>query len=193
MIHIKRNALWLRRTFLLTWIKSGYTAETYTAMHRDEGRRTSSVKEEFSMFKHILFPTDGAATSKHIIRDCVNFAKDAGAVITALHVMPAYSRRYDGGTGGESKEQFESECVSAAEEFLEDIATAAQAAGVPCTPLHVTSDYPYDAIIRAAEDRDCDLIAMASHGRKGVKGMILGSETQKVLTHTTLPVLVFRT
>ncbi len=140
------------------------------------------------MFKHILFPTDGATTSKHIIRECVSFAKDAGAIITALHVMPKYSRAYN----EEGSQEFRRECVSAAEEFLEEINTIARDAGVPCNPLHVTSDYPYDAILRAAEEKHCDLIAMASHGWKGVKGMILGSETQKVLTHTKLPVLVFR-
>jgi nucleotide-binding universal stress UspA family protein len=144
------------------------------------------------MFKHILFPTDGAATSKHIIKECVSFAKDAGAVITALHVIPRYSHEYDWELNGETKEQFLRECVSAAEEFLEEVNAAARAAGVPCTPMHVTNDYAYDAIIRTAEEKHCDLIAMASHGRKGVKGMILGSETQKVLTHTKLPVLVFR-
>ncbi|HEX8956037.1 MAG TPA: universal stress protein [Burkholderiaceae bacterium] len=145
------------------------------------------------MFKHILFPTDGAATSKHVIKECVAFAKDTGAMITALHVMPRYTplaNQVD--IDGNSLEQFRRECVMAAEEFLEEIVVEARAAHVPCNPIHVTSDYPYDAIIRTAEERHCDLIAMASHGRKGVKGMILGSETQKVLTHTKLPVLVFR-
>ena len=140
------------------------------------------------MFKHILFPTDGAMTSKHIIRECINFAKDAGAIVTALHVMPKYSRAYD----EEGSQEFRRECVSAAEEFLEEINAVARGAGVPCNPLHATSDYPYDAILRTAEEKHCDLIVMASHGRKGVKGMLINSETQKVLTHTKLPVLVFR-
>lgn len=145
------------------------------------------------MFKHILFPTDGAATSKHVIKECIAFAKEAGAVITALHVMPRYSPfAYQVELEGESMRQFQRECLMAAEEFLEEITVEARAAHVPCNPLHVTSDYPYDAIIRTAEEQKCDLIIMASHGRKGVKGMILGSETQKVLTHSKLPVLVFR-
>jgi len=141
-----------------------------------------------AMFKHILFPTDGAATSKHVIQECVGFAKSAGAIITALHVMPRYSRAYK----QEGSQEFRRECVSAAEAFLEDIDAAARKAGVPCNPLHVTSDYPYDAILRAAKEKHCDLIVMGSRGQKGVKGMPLGSETQKVLTHTKLPVLVFR-
>jgi len=144
------------------------------------------------MFKHILFPTDGAATSKHVINECIKFARDAGAIITALHVMPRYyPYAYQSESEGESMQEFRRECLAAAEEFLGEIADAARTAGVPCIPVHVTSDYPYDAIIRAAEEKQCDLIAMASHGRKGVKGMVLGSETQKVLTHTKLPVLVF--
>ena len=146
------------------------------------------IERKFAMFKHILFPTDGAATSKHVINECVNFAKDAGALITALHVMPKYSRAHD----LEGSQELRRECVSAAEEFLEEIVAVARDAAVPCDQLHVTSDYPFDAILRAAADKRCDLIVMASHGRKGVKGMILGSETQKVLTHSTLPVLVFR-
>ncbi len=145
------------------------------------------------MFKHILFPTDGAATSKHVIKECIALAKDAGAIITALHVMPRYSPfAYQSEVDGETMEQFRRDCIMAAEEFLEEITVEARAAQVPCNPMHVTSDYPYDAIIRTAEEQRCDLIAMASHGRKGVKGMILGSETQKVLTHSKLPVLVFR-
>ncbi len=140
------------------------------------------------MFKHILFPTDGAETSKHIIKECVGFAKDAGAIITALHVMPKYSRAYE----EEGTQEYRRECISAAEEYLEEINSVARDAHVPCNPLHVTSDFPYDAILRVAEEKHCDLIVMASHGRKGVKGMILGSETQKVLTHTKLPVMVFR-
>jgi nucleotide-binding universal stress UspA family protein len=145
------------------------------------------------MFKHILFPTDGAATCKHIITECIVFAKGIGAQVTALHVMPKYyPYSYAAGMPMESLEAFRRDCIAAAEEFLDEIRKAASEEGVQCEAIHVTSDYPYDAIIRTATDRNCDLIVMASHGRKGVKGMILGSETQKVLTHTKLPVLVFR-
>ena len=145
------------------------------------------------MFKHILFPTDGAATSRHVIRECVSFARDAGAVITALHVMPRYSPyAYQAEIVGESLEEFRRECVAAAEEFLAEITVVAREAGVPCTPLHITSDYPYDAIIRTAEEKHCDLIVMASHGRHGISALVLGSETVKVLAHCKIPVLVHR-
>ena len=69
---------------------------------------------------------------------------------------------------------------------------AAKDAGVPCETLCEIADHPYEAIIRIAEKRGCDLIMMASHGRRGVKGLLLGSETQKVLTHSLIPVLVHR-
>jgi nucleotide-binding universal stress UspA family protein len=145
------------------------------------------------MFKHILFPTDGAATCKHIIKDCIAFAKSIGAQVTALHAMSKYyPYSYASEMPMESIERFRHECVLAAEEFLDEIRKVAREEGVRCNALYVASDYPYDAIIRTATEQGCDLIVMASHGRKGVKGMILGSETQKVLTHTKLPVLVFR-
>jgi nucleotide-binding universal stress UspA family protein len=145
------------------------------------------------MFKHILFPTDGAATNKHIIKQCLEFAKSLGAQVTALHVMPEYyPYAYTAEISSDAIEVFRHDCISAADEYLGEIRKDASEAGVPCDAYYVTSDYPYAAIIRAAEERKCDAIVMASHGRKGVKGMILGSETQKVLTHTKLPVLVFR-
>ena len=73
--------------------------------------------------------------------------------------------------------------------FVEELCSVL---GVPCTVLRVISDAPYEAIIAAAQAHDCDLIAMASHGRRGIKGMLIGSETQKVLTHSVIPVLVYR-
>jgi nucleotide-binding universal stress UspA family protein len=72
------------------------------------------------------------------------------------------------------------------------IQEAAKAAGVHCEAISVTSDQPHEAIIQVAKKRGCDLIMMASHGRKGVQGMLLGSETHKVLTHSRIPVLVYR-
>ena len=76
--------------------------------------------------------------------------------------------------------------------YLEFVEQHAAAAGVPCTSMLATADAPYEAIIKAARSAGCDLIAMASHGRRGIKALLLGSETQKVLTHSAIPVLVFR-
>ena len=80
----------------------------------------------------------------------------------------------------------------AARQYLEVIERAAEAAGVRCQSVHVTSDFPADTILKVAKKRKCDLIYMASHGRRGIKGMLLGSETQKVLAHAEIPVLVHR-
>lgn len=145
------------------------------------------------MFKHILIPTDGSVMSKKMIRDCIDFAKGIGAEVTGFHVMPPYaSYGHEADMIVDTREQFQRECLDAAAEYLGDIQNAADAAGVKCESVHATSDYPYEAIISESEKRHCDLIIMASHGRKGVKGMILGSETQKVLTHSKIPVLVYR-
>lgn len=145
------------------------------------------------MFKHILVPTDGSEISKRVIRDCIAFAKEIGAEVTGLNVIPEYSvYAYQAEILIDTREQFIKECIDYANEYLDDIKAAAKEAGVKCDTFYITSDYPYAAIIQAAQEKKCDLIAMASHGRKGVKGLLLGSETQKVLTHSQIPVLVYR-
>jgi nucleotide-binding universal stress UspA family protein len=145
------------------------------------------------MFKHILIPTDGSAMAKSMIPDCVAFAKEIGAEVTAFHVMPGLSLfAYQAEILVDTREQFAEECIACADGYLSVVATAAKDAGVKYDTCYVTSDYPYEAIIQAAKEKGCDLIAMASHGRRGMKGLLLGSETQKVLTHSLIPVLVYR-
>jgi nucleotide-binding universal stress UspA family protein len=145
------------------------------------------------MFKHILLPTDGSDASKSAIRDCIALAKDIGAEVTGLHVMPEFHVfTYQTEMLEDTKEQFARVSIEQAAKYLAEIELAAKEAGVNCDTLYVTSDDPYEAIIKAAQDKRCDLITMASHGRKGVKGLLLGSETQKVLTHSQIPVLVYR-
>ena len=92
----------------------------------------------------------------------------------------------------ETLERFEAAPRTKANEILARIQVMADEAGVPCQCVSLVSDHPYDAIIQAAEQNGCDLIMMASHGRRGLAGLLLGSETQKVLTHTNIPVLVYR-
>jgi nucleotide-binding universal stress UspA family protein len=92
----------------------------------------------------------------------------------------------------DTREEFARDSRAHAEKYLAVIQEAAKAAGVQCETASITSDQPYEAIIQAAKKRGCDLIMMASHGRKGVQGMLLGSETHKVLTHSRIPVLVYR-
>ena len=92
----------------------------------------------------------------------------------------------------DTKEQYERESKIKAEQFLGVIKKAAEKAGVSCDSEYATSDHPYEMIIKTAENKGCDLIVMASHGRRGVQGVLLGSETQKVLIHSKTPVLVVR-
>ena len=145
------------------------------------------------MFKHILLPTDGSALSETAIQSGIRFAKSINAHITGLHVIAPFHLLARGpGMVSDTKEQFEKNSVANAELYLAAISRAAKEAGVPCDCVTEKADHPYEAIIAAAEKRGCDLILMASHGRRGVKGLLIGSETHKVLTHTKIPVLVFR-
>jgi nucleotide-binding universal stress UspA family protein len=145
------------------------------------------------MFKHILIPTDGSEISKRVLHDCIKFAKEIGAEVTGLTVVPEYPvYAYQAEMLIDAREQFTKECEAFANDYLAEIKVAANEAGVKCDTVSITSDYPYVAIIQVAEEKGCDLITMASHGRRGVKAILLGSEAQKVLTHSTIPVLVFR-
>lgn len=145
------------------------------------------------MFNHILIPTDGSETSKKIIHDCITLAKSTGARVTGIHVIPEFHVfTYQPEMLEDTREQFSKDSIAQAKKYLGEIEVAAKEARVTCDTVYLVNDNPYEAIIKAAESEKCDLIAMASHGRKGVKGFLLGSETQKVLTHSQIPVLVFR-
>jgi nucleotide-binding universal stress UspA family protein len=145
------------------------------------------------MFKNILLPTDGSNLSQVTIQKAVQLAKSLKAEITGISVVPEQKYYlYQTGINVQEKEETAKQHKLQANRNLAVIETAAQDAGVPCETLFEISDHPYEAIIRVAEKRGCDLIMMASHGQRGVKGLLLGSETQKVLTHSRIPVLVFR-
>ncbi|HYD80062.1 MAG TPA: universal stress protein [Paucimonas sp.] len=145
------------------------------------------------MFKHILVPTDGSPLSEAAISHAVEFAKSIGARITGVHVIPAFHTfDYRAEMLEDTRQQFEKDSRAHAQRFLAKIEQAAQEAGVECSTLLATHDHPYEAIIETARETGCDAIVMASHGRKGIKALLMGSETQKVLTHSTIPVLVYR-
>lgn len=147
------------------------------------------------MFKHILLPTDGSELSEKAVDQGVRFAKSVGARVTGLHVMPQYQVvAYDAMFPMDlvSEEQFNEESRARADRFLGTLKKVAEAEGVPCETVTATSDHPWEEIIKTAQDEGCDLILMSSHGRRGLVGLILGSETTKVLTHTQIPVLVLR-
>ncbi|MFS2036796.1 universal stress protein [Polaromonas sp. CT11-55] len=143
------------------------------------------------MFNHILLPTDGSPASERAITQAVAFAKDAEARITGLHVMQEFHLlTYQVQMLENTREQFIRECQARADVYLSALKKAADKEGVPCETVCVTANQPFEAIVRMAEGKACDLIVMASHGRKGIAGFLLGSETQKVLSHSKKPVLV---
>lgn len=145
------------------------------------------------MYKNILIPTDGSALSREAIREGVKLAGMVGAKVTGFYAAPP-------ATPIEYKGIFPVEYIApnkharliekAAAEHLGFIEKIARAAGVPCKTLHVTSDFPADAIITAARQQKCDLIFMSSHGRRGLTSILLGSQAQKVLAASSIPVLM---
>ncbi len=147
------------------------------------------------MFKHILVPTDGSELSRNTARRAITFAREAGARVTVLFAKPEYPIAYFGEGAlidPTTPEKFAELADQQANEYLGEVVKECAAAGVECTTIAVTSDAPYEAIIESAEKSGCDLIFMASHGRRGISGFLLGSETNKVLTHSKVPVLVYR-
>lgn len=147
------------------------------------------------MFKHILVPTDGSELSNATVKRALTFAKEAGASVTFFFAKPDYPISFYGEGAlidPTTPEQFSELADRQAQEVLAGAMKLADEAGVAADTRADTNDLPYQAIIDAATETGCDLIFMASHGRRGLKGLLLGSETQKVLTHSTIPVLVYR-
>ena len=147
------------------------------------------------MFKHILIPTDGSELSRAAALQGVKLAKALGARVTAYFAAPpATPVIYDGllPTGYATTTEHAAMIEKTAAKYLGVIEKACAAAGVKCESVHETNEYPADAIIALAKKRKCDLVFMASHGRRGLTGVLLGSQTQKVLTNSKIPVLVYR-
>jgi nucleotide-binding universal stress UspA family protein len=148
-------------------------------------------------FRHILVPTDGSELSRRAAEGAVALARALGAQVTFFHAKPEPMQSFFGGEGGgfvdqATPEDFAEQAQRAAENYLGDLTRLAEAAGVPCGRATSDQGTPYEAIIEAATSHGCDLIVMASHGRRGITSLILGSETHKVLTHSKIPVLVYR-
>jgi len=147
------------------------------------------------MYKKILVPTDGSALSKKAIRGAVELAAAVGAEVLAVHVVPRYPMSYfEGGITVSPTEiaRVEKQWAEHGQALADEVGKAAEKAGVKARATTVRSDLVADALLAAARKNKCDLIVMASHGRKGIKRLLLGSETQHVLTHGTIPVLVLR-
>jgi nucleotide-binding universal stress UspA family protein len=145
------------------------------------------------MFKQILLPTDGSDLSERAVLAGVCFAKELGAQVVGLTATPEFHTfTLNAEMLEDTEEEFKGATEKRAQQYLSVISDAARTANVPCVLVPVVSDNPYEAILQTAKERSCDLIIMASHGRRGIKGVLLGSETQKVLVHSTIPVLVYR-
>ncbi len=149
------------------------------------------------MFRHILLPTDGSEISDQAARQAIELAKALRAKITALHIVSELHLHLpdEGFPIPELpalKKRFAEDAAARAKTILGSVTEAAKIAGIECDVATATSDMPYEMIIDQATRFNCDLIVMASHGRRGLQGILLGSETQKVLTHSKIPVLVCR-
>ncbi len=145
------------------------------------------------MYKNILIPTDGSPLSDKAVTQGVALAKELKAKLTILTVtVPYHIFSSDPAMVDYTRSQYDEGMRQFASRLLAKTIDEARMAGVRCQTLHVEHEHPYRAIIETAESNGCDLILMASHGRRGVATVVLGSETVKVLTHCKIPVLVHR-
>ena len=147
------------------------------------------------MYQHICLPSDGSPLSEHAVAQGLALAQSMGARVTVLSVIlpfHAYAVVPEQLMVA-SNEEYLRATRDATLRHLDAIAARAKELGVACETVAVVDELPWQAIIDTANERGCDLIAMASHGRRGIKALVLGSETLKVLTHSTIPVLVYRT
>jgi nucleotide-binding universal stress UspA family protein len=145
------------------------------------------------MYQHVLLPTDGSALSERAARDGVRFAKSLGAQLTVLHITPVtYPFELYEYSVADRTVEFEEFWKKKAARALEPLERMAHDAGVACTAVHRVAESPSEAIISVTAERGCDVVFMASHGRRGVSALLIGSETNKVLTHSSIPVIVWR-
>jgi nucleotide-binding universal stress UspA family protein len=145
------------------------------------------------MYKHILIPTDGSDISEQAVNYGVALAKAVNATVTGVTVStPFHIFAAEPHMVTDTRDSYTTRTAAAAANRLAHVKDAAAAAGVGCDVVHAQHEHPYQAIIDTAISRGCDLIVMASHGRRGISAIVLGSETVKVLTHSTIPVLVYR-
>ena len=145
------------------------------------------------MFRHILIPTDGSLLSAAAVESSIGLARDAGAKVTVVMVVEPFQLWWtQSAQPPEGTAAVLDHANDGIRHHLAEVERKAKAHGVPCTVLQIEHEHPYRAIIDTAEKSGCDLIAMASHGRRGVSALVVGSETTKVLTHSSIPVLVYR-
>ncbi|PUE08932.1 universal stress protein UspA [Limnohabitans sp. T6-5] len=147
------------------------------------------------MYERILVATDGSTLSKKAVASAIQLAATCGAELVAVKIVPRYPQAYFEGSiplSAAEVSRIEKQWTDAAQANLNLVQKSATAKGVTIKTVTVKSDVVSDAIIATAKKQKADLIVMASHGRKGIKRLLLGSETQQVLTHSHIPVLVLR-
>lgn len=147
------------------------------------------------MYERILVATDGSTLSKKAVSSAIALAALTGAELVALKVVPRYPQSYfEGGVALQAGEvsRIEKQWADSGQAIVDAVQKTAMAKGVKTKAITAKSDLVSEAVIAAAKKYKCDLIVMASHGRRGIKRLLLGSETQLVLTHSHIPVLVLR-
>ena len=147
------------------------------------------------MYERILIPTDGSKLSQKAAQQALQLAELTGAQVVALHVVPRYPVSYfEGGASVDAREvgRIEADWISRGQAVVDGVKASAEARGLKAKAVTMKSDLVAESIMAAARKHKCDLIVMASHGRKGLKRLLLGSETNHVLTHSHLPVMVLR-
>ena len=147
------------------------------------------------MYKHLLVATDGSKLSAKAVAHAIALAQALGGKLTAFYASPDYPTPVYAESAvymPMTRKEYTALCRKEADKILKPISLKAEAAGLEFNTAHVIAAAPWEAILAAARKNKCDAIVMASHGRRGVSALLLGSETQKVLTHTKLPMVVVR-
>jgi nucleotide-binding universal stress UspA family protein len=145
------------------------------------------------MYKHILIASDGSELAGRAVEQGLTLAKTLGAKVTAITVTEPWTAAVSGEWAvAFPVEEYEKAAAANAAKILAQVAETAARIGVPCQTVHVQDQFPAEGIVEEAKNRNCDLIVMGSHGRRGVAKFILGSQATRVLTHTTVPMLICR-
>ena len=150
------------------------------------------------MYRHILVATDGSRLSDKAVKQAIQFAKKLKARLTAIHVVSDYRIRLRQGEGFPAadlpvlQKRFDEAEAAATRKIFDKVRNATSKAGIACDTVAPAGSSAYEVILRQAAKSRCDLIVMGSHGRSGLQGLLLGSETAKVLSHSKIPVLVCR-
>lgn len=145
------------------------------------------------MYDHILIATDGSELAMKAVRQGLTLAKALGSKVTAVTITEPWTSVVSGEVSvAFPVDEYDKNCAQNAARILADAETAAKAMGVPFSARHVKDRHPAEGIIEAAKELDCDLIVMASHGRRGLTRLLLGSQANSVVTHSEVPVLICR-